>query len=126
MPTNGWRILAVIVAGVAGTVTNSAVVATFTPNEFIPLATSPGRIGVAVAVAALLPLIYAFMTGPGAVTLALFALTVIPSALAKLVFGVGAPWGIVLAFNGVYAVTAWAVYLTITWKAERRSFLVPR
>lgn len=93
MPTNGWRILAVIVAGVAGTVTNSAVVATFTPNEFIPLATSPGRIGVAVAVAALLPLIYAFMTGPGAVTLALFALTVIPSALAKLVFGVGAPWG---------------------------------
>ena len=104
MPTNGWRILAVIVAGVAGTVTNSAVVATYTPNEFIPLATSPGRIGVAVAVAVLLPLIYAFMTGPGAVTLALLALTVIPSALAKLVFGVGAPWGIVLAFTGVYAV----------------------
>jgi hypothetical protein len=93
MPTNGWRILAVIVAGVAGTITNSAVVATYIPNEFIPLATSPGRIGVAVAVAVLLPLIYAFMTGPGAVTLALLALMVIPSALAKLVFGAGAPLG---------------------------------
>jgi hypothetical protein len=66
------------------------------------------------------------MTGPGAVTLALLALTIIPSALAKLVFGVGAPWGIVLAFNGVYAVTAWAVYLAITWKPESRLFLVPR
>jgi hypothetical protein len=111
---------------VAGTVTNSAAVAAYTPNEFIPLATSPGRIGVAVALAALLPLIYAVMTGPGAVTIALLALTVIPSALAKLVFGAGFPWGIVLALNGVYAVTAWAVYLAITWKAEHRPFLVPR
>jgi hypothetical protein len=34
-------ILAVIAAGVVGTVANSAVVAALTPNEFIPLVVSP-------------------------------------------------------------------------------------
>jgi hypothetical protein len=33
-------ILAVIVAGVVGTVANSAIVAALTPNEFMPLVTS--------------------------------------------------------------------------------------
>jgi hypothetical protein len=51
-------ILAVIVAGVVGTVANSAIVAALTPNEFMPLGTSPGRNAVAIAVAALLPVIY--------------------------------------------------------------------
>lgn len=109
----GWTILAVIVAGVAGTLTNSAVVAALTPNAFGPLATSPGRLGVAVAVAVLLPAIYALTTGAGAAVIAIVALTVIPSLLAKLVFGIGAPWGFVLGVNAVYAVTAWAVYLGI-------------
>ena len=34
-------ILAVVVAGVVGTVANSVIVAALTPNEFIPLAVSP-------------------------------------------------------------------------------------
>jgi hypothetical protein len=41
------------------------------------------------------------------------ALTVIPSLLAKLVFGVGAPWLFVLGVNAVYALAAWATYLAI-------------
>lgn len=109
----GWTILAVIVAGVAGTLTNSAVVAALTPNAFGALATSPGRLGVAVAVAVLLPAIYALTSGAGAAVIAIVALTVVPSLLAKLVFGIGAPWGFVLGVNAVYAVTAWAVYLGI-------------
>lgn len=117
----GWNILAVIVAGVAGTITNSVVVALLTPNEFVPLATSPGRLGVAVAVAALLLAIYALTSGIGAAIFALVALTVIPSLLAKLVFGVGAPWAFVLGFNAVYAVTAWAVYLGIGRLTASRS-----
>jgi hypothetical protein len=44
---------------------------------------------------------------------ALAALTVIPSILAKLVFGVGAPWLFVLGVNAIYAVAAWATYLAI-------------
>lgn len=106
-------ILAVIVAGVVGAVANSVIVAALTPNEFIALAVSPGRNAVAIAVAALLPVIYAWTSGATAAIIAVAALTVIPSILAKLVFGVGAPWLFVLGVNAVYAVAAWVVYLAI-------------
>ena len=112
-------ILAVIVAGVAGTVANSAVVALLTGNAFLPLAVSPGRNAVAIAVAVLLPLIYAGMAGIPAAILAVVALTVVPSVLAKLVFGIGAPWHFVLGVNVVYAVAAWAVYLAIAQTGVR-------
>jgi hypothetical protein len=106
-------ILAVIVAGVVGTVANSAVVAALTPNEFIPLVVSPGRNAVAIAVAVLLPVIYAMTSGAVAAIVGVAALTVIPSLLAKLVFGIGAPWPFVLGVNAVYAIAAWAVYCAI-------------
>lgn len=109
----GRLILAVIVAGVVGTIANSVIVAALTPNEFIPLALSPGRNAVAIVVAALLPVIYAMTAGATAAVVAIVALTVIPSVLAKLVFGVGASWLFVLGVNAVYAVAAWAVYLAI-------------
>jgi hypothetical protein len=74
---------------------------------------SPGRNAVAIAVAALLPLIYAATSGVAAALIAIVALTVIPSILAVFVFGVGAPWSFVLAVNAVYAIAAWAVYCAI-------------
>jgi hypothetical protein len=106
-------IVAIVVAGVAGTIANSVVVALLTPNPFVPLAISPGRNAVAIAVAVLLPVIYALTSGGAAAALALVATTVIPSLLAKLVFGAGAPWGFVLGVNAVYALAAWAVYRVI-------------
>lgn len=107
------RSLAVIAAGIAGTIANSVVVAALTPNAFLPLAVSPGRNAVAIAVAALLPVIYAATSGVAAALAAVAALTVIPSILAKLVFAVGAPWSFVVGVNAVYALAAWAVYGTI-------------
>ena len=107
------RIVAVIVAGVAGTIANSVAVAALTPNPFVPLAVSPGRNAVAIAVAVLLPVIYAVTSGVAAAVIALVALTVIPSILAKLVFGADAPWLFVLGVNAVYAIAAWVVYLAI-------------
>jgi hypothetical protein len=107
------RIVAVIVAGIAGTIANSVVVAALTPNPFVPLAVSPGRNAVAIAVAVLLPVIYAVTSGVAAAVIALVALTVIPSILAKLVFAVDAPWSFVLGVNAVYAIAAWAVYWAI-------------
>ena len=114
-------ILAVVVAGIAGTLANSVVVAALTPNEFLPLALSPGRNAVAIVVAALLPLIYARSAGATAAIIAIVALAVIPSVLAKTVFGVGAPWPFVLAVNAVYAVAAWAVYLGIAGRGGAAS-----
>jgi hypothetical protein len=115
------HIVAVIVAGMAGTIANSVVVAALTPNPFVPLAVSPGRNAVAIAVAVLLPVIYAVTSGVAAAVIALVALTVIPSILAKLVFGVDAPWSFVLGVNAVYAVAAWAVYLAIMRAGSGRS-----
>jgi hypothetical protein len=106
-------ILAVVVAGIVGTIANSIIVAALTPNAFVPLALSPGRNAVAIAVAVLLPVVHAAMSGTAAAVLALAALTVIPSILAKLVFGVGAPWLFVLGVNAVYALAAWATWLAI-------------
>jgi hypothetical protein len=113
-------ILAVIISGVAGTVANSMIVAALTPNGFVPLATSPGRNAVAIAVAALLPVIYAWTSGAAAAIIAVATLTVIPSVLAKLVFGIGAPWPVVLGVNAVYAVAAWALFLAIARREIRR------
>lgn len=112
MSTPGM-ILAVVIAGVAGTIANSVVVAALTPNDFLALAISPGRLIVAIVVAALLPVIYAQTSGTTAGVIAVAALTIIPSLLAKLVFGVGAPWALALAVNAVYALVAWAVYIGI-------------
>ncbi|MEM7023642.1 MAG: hypothetical protein AAF637_13780 [Pseudomonadota bacterium] len=105
--------LAIILAGIVGTIANSIVVAALTDLPFATLALSPGRNAVAIAVAILLPLIYVGLSGARAAVLAIVALAVIPSVLAKLVFGVGAPWLFVLGVNAVYAVAAWATYLAL-------------
>jgi hypothetical protein len=106
-------IVAVIVAGFVGTIANSAAVAALTPKGFEALALSPGRNGIAIAVAVLLPVIYSMTSGAAAATIAIVALTVIPSLLAKFVFGIGAPWPFVLGVNAVYAIAAWALYCAI-------------
>ena len=105
------KAIAVIAAGITGTLVNSAAAAAVLgADKFAPFAFSPGRHGVAIAVAALIPAALAMLDGAAALGLAGVLLTVVPSLLAKLVFGSGAPWGLVLALNLVYAVTAIVVY----------------
>ena len=105
------KVIAVIAAGIAGTLVNSAAAAAVLgADKFAPFAFSPGRHGVAIAVAALIPAAFALLSGPAALGLAAALLTVVPSLLAKLVFGSGASWGLVLALNLVYAVAAIVVY----------------
>lgn len=106
-------IIAVVVAGVIGTLANSVVVAALTPNAFVPLALSAGRLTVAVVVAALLPAAFTLMSRWPAVVTSVLLLTVVPSILAKTVFGVGAPWDFVLMVNAVYAVAAVLAYAFI-------------
>lgn len=107
-------VLAVVAGGVAGTIANSIIVTLLVDAaDFVPLATSPGRLAVAILVAALLPIIAARLTGGAEAAASIIALTVIPSILAKLVFGLGASWLFVLVVNAVYAVVAWAVYHAI-------------
>ncbi len=109
--------IAVIVAGIVGTLANSVAVVIAIPGiDLLELLAVPGRYLVAIAVCALLPFIYAQMSGTNAAVVSIAALTIIPSVLAKLVFGVGAPWIMVLFLNLIFAVVAWIVYC---WLANR-------
>lgn len=102
--------IAVVVAGIVGTLANSVAVAAAIGAPFAPLALSPGRHAVAILVAGLLPLIDRMWRGMAGQLVALALLTVVPSLLAKLVFGIGAPWLAVLLLNAVYALAAIVAY----------------
>ena len=104
------QLLAVVVAGIAGTIANALAVAAFVNPKLISLALVPGRYAVAIAVALAIPLSLRLVRGRLAPWAALAVLTVLPSLLAKLVFGAGAPWHLVLSLNAVYGLAALAAY----------------
>ncbi len=115
------EIIAVVAAGIAGTVANGVAVALVVAPARIDLLLVPGRYGVAILVAAALPFLFRRLNGAAAWISALVTLTVVPSLLAKLVFGAGAPWGLVLGLNAVYAVVAIAIYRLATRLATKPS-----
>ncbi|MEH6653946.1 hypothetical protein [Loktanella salsilacus] len=103
-------VFVVIIAGIIGTIFNSIAINIMAGADVMPLITSLGRNLIAIIVALLL--IPAFARG-GNVTawaFALIALTVIPSLLAKFVFGAAAPWQFVLTVNFIYAFVATLIY----------------
>jgi hypothetical protein len=118
----GRTVAAVVVAGLIGAVANNVFVAVIMQvsglglDLALQLAQRPGRYAIAIAVAALLPLL-ARLSGPLAWAAALVLLTVIPPLLAKLVFTPDAPLIWALAANLVYAGAAVATYALI---ARRR------
>jgi len=105
--------IAVIIAGIAGTVANAVAASIVVAPEKINFLYVPNRYFIAIAIAGLLPLLYTAIGGLGGWALSLIALTIIPSLIAKLVLGAGAPWGLVLGLNAIYALTAVAIYRAI-------------
>jgi hypothetical protein len=114
-------IAAVVAAGIVGTLANSLAVTVAFGAPLVPLALSPGRNAVAILVAVLIPLIDRTLSGLTANAAALVALAVIPSVLARLVFGIEAPWPALLALNGVYAVAAIIAYRLVMRTPAGRS-----
>ena len=106
-------LIAVVAAGIAGTIANAVVVALLFGLPVVPLILSFGRNAVAILVALLLPPLFARLGRGAAMAVGFVALAVIPSILAKTVFGSGAPWGTVLGVNAVYAAVAVVVYLLL-------------
>ena len=68
---------------------------------------------VAIIVAALIPLFMALVGGMPALLLSFVGLMIVPSLLAKLVFGSAASWILVLVLNAIYAIAAMATYKAI-------------
>ena len=112
-------IIAVVLAGVAGTIVNAIAAAIVISPAAIKLALVPGRYAVAIVVAGTLPFIFSMAQQPIISVLGLVVLTVVPSILAKLVFSAPAPWSIVLLLNAVYALAALAVYAFMASRMRR-------
>jgi len=102
--------VAVVLAGVAGTLANALAAVVFVNPALWPLALAPGRYAIAVLLAAGVPAIYRLVPGAWGAALALGLLTVAPSLLNKLVFGGLAAWPVLLALNFVYALVALVVF----------------
>ena len=103
-------IIIVIIAGIIGTIANSIAINILAGADVMPLILSFGRNAVAIIVALLLIPIFARGANVTAWVVALIALTVIPSLLAKFVFGAGATWAFVLWVNFIYAFVATLIY----------------
>ena len=102
--------LAVVAAGVAGTLANAAAAVVFVNPALWILVQAPGRYATAVLLACALPALYRVLPGAWGAFLALVFLTVAPSLLNKLLFGGPAAWVVVLALNFVFALTALVTY----------------
>lgn len=105
--------LAVIAAGVAGTLANAAAAVVFVNPALWILALAPGRYAIATLLALAIPAIYRLRPGAWGAGLALVFLTLAPSLLNKLVFGGPAAWHVVLALNFVYALVALIAYRVV-------------
>jgi len=102
--------LAVVAAGVAGTLANALAAVLFLHPALWTLALAPGRYAVAILLVLAVPLLDRLLPRVWSTILALVFLTVAPSLLAKLALDALAAWPVVLALNFVYAVAALAVY----------------
>lgn len=100
----------IISSAVAGTLANAFAVAVFVSADKVSLALVPGRYGVALAVTAVLPFLYRLVRGIPGPFCAFAWLVLVPSLLAKTVFGASGDWLAVLGFNSVFALAALATY----------------
>ena len=107
------KIIATVLAGVVGNVVNAVAASIMVKPDLIYFALVPGRYLVAIIVAALIPLLMALVGGMPALLLSFVGLMIVPSLLAKLVFGSAAPWILVLVLNAIYAIAAMATYKAI-------------
>jgi hypothetical protein len=112
-------LIAVVLAGVAGTVVNAIAAAIVISPAAINLALVPGRYVIAILVAGTLPFIFWMTRQPISSVLGLVVLIVVPSILSKTVFSAPRPWSIVLLLNVVYALVALAVYELAASKMRR-------
>ena len=115
------KIIIAAVAGIVGCVANSIAITAVVGAPLMPLIFSPGREFFSIVFAMSLIPIFATMHGVAAWVTAFVVLEALSSLSAKLVFGAGAPWGLVLFFNGVYAIAAILVYVFGTRSARGTS-----
>ena len=106
-------IVGVVLGGIAGTLVNSIAVSLVVGAPYMELVTSWGKYVVAIAVAATFIWFYAKTPTTVAAVLSLFTGIIVPSIIAKGVFGAEAGWATVFMLNAIYAVVALFVYRSV-------------
>jgi hypothetical protein len=101
-------------AGTGGALINVAGAVLLLGTDKIMLALMPGRYAVAIALAAVLPVLFHHLKGAAFWLAGLVLLTLGASLLAKLVFGAEAPWHLVLTLNAIYAAGTVFLFLGLT------------
>ena len=112
-------LMAVVGAGVIGTLANAVAIAIFVSLDRMALVLVPGRYGVAIALCLMLPILARYLNRAWFFVVGTVWLTVAASVLAKFVFAAAAPWLMVLGLNLVYAIAAIIVYHLISAQAGR-------
>ncbi len=109
-------LLAVVLAGIIGTVVNAFAASVIVGPAKLDFLYVSNRYLIAIGVALLLPLLNLFLSGHVWRIVALGLLILVPSLIAKQVLGVGAPWTMVLLLNGFYALSALVTYQIVSGK----------
>jgi len=109
-------VLAVILAGIIGTLVNAFAASVIVSPDKLNFMYVANRYFIAIAVVALLPVLGMFLSGNGLRIVGLISLILIPTLIAKLVLFVGAPWGLVIVLNAFYAFGAYVSYLLLSGK----------
>ena len=99
------------IGGILGCIANSIAITAVAGAPLLPLIFSAGRMFFSILFAMALIPIFSSLSGAAAWATGFVVLNALASLSAKLVFGAGAPWGLVLFFNGIYAVVAVVVYV---------------
>ncbi|MCP1198974.1 hypothetical protein [Notoacmeibacter sp. MSK16QG-6] len=120
-------IIAVIGGGVLGAIATNLLVSIFTDGAALQdLMLMWGRYVVAIAVTAIYPFIYKALPTSIAAILSLLVGIVVPSILARLFFGASdMSWGVLFAFNAVFAIVSLMVYRAIHAWAKGVLFRAP-
>ncbi|MCF6199357.1 MAG: hypothetical protein L3J67_08175 [Hyphomicrobiaceae bacterium] len=109
-------LIAVLLAGIVGTVVNAFAASIIVGPAKLDFLYVSNRYLIAIGVTVLLPLLNLFLSGHVWRLVSLAALILVPSLIAKQVLGVGAPWTMVLMLNGFYALAALVTYQILSGK----------
>jgi hypothetical protein len=110
--------LAVLLAGVAGSVAYALAAAFFVEAAQMQLAADPRFHLVGVFFAVPVPLLYRFVPGAAGAGVALLLLTLLPALASKLGGDAVLGWPVLLALTFIYALTALVVYRLVAGSRE--------
>ncbi|MDY8110530.1 hypothetical protein U0C82_15415 [Fulvimarina sp. 2208YS6-2-32] len=107
-------ILGIVLGGILGCIATGAAVALIAGGDFAAFVTDPGKHGVSIAIAVVLPAFFLSMSMGWAILVGIVWCDVVAAVLTKFVFGgADAPWSMLLGFNLVYAVVAVLVFAAL-------------